>query len=424
MFDYFCKPHEINQSARQFLRYIGPGILISVGFIDPGNWATNVVAGADFGYVLLWVITLSTIVLIFLQHNAAHLGIVTGLCLSEAARAHLKSWISLPVLLSAMIAAVATAMAEILGSAIALNLLCAIPLKFAAILTTFLCAWLLWSNSYKKLEKLIIGFVSLIGLSFLYELTLVQIDWGQAAVAWIAPVIPDGSIAIIMGVLGATVMPGNLFLHSEVIQSRQWHIENEELIRKQLKYEFFDTLLSMGVGWAINSAMILIAASVFLTHQIQVTELQQAQEMLKPVLGTMAAVVFAVALLFSGVASKLTTAGMAGGSIAAGMFQESYDIRDWHSQMGGNHYLWSGSGDYIVSAGCPAGNGLFSNSAQYAIAVHDLFADLFNFVCESNGAVCELYDAKKHFIFDWVYYDGLKYFIVRKNFFLENSVMC
>jgi manganese transport protein len=331
--EFLHKRHAINQQARRILRYIGPGILVTVGFIDPGNWATNTAAGAGYGYALLWMVSLATIMLIILQHNAAHLGIVTGLCLSEAASAHLKPWVSRAVLLSAVAAAVATAMAEILGGAIALNMLFHIPLKPAAAMTACFCGWLLWSNSYQKLEKMIIGFVSLIGLSFLYELSLVDIDWPQAAAGWVTPSVPPGSIAVIMGVLGAVVMPHNLFLHSEIIQSRQWNLEDDRTIKRQLRYEFLDTLLSMGIGWAINSAMILMAAAVFFASQAQVSELQQAEQMLRPLLGGGAASVFAVALLFAGIAST-TTAGMAGGSIFAGLFREPYDIRDRHSWVG------------------------------------------------------------------------------------------
>jgi manganese transport protein len=330
---YLQITHESSVKARDFLKYIGPGILITVGFIDPGNWASNMAAGAEYGYQLLWMVTLSTLMLIVLQHNVAHLGIVSGLCLSEAATIYLKPWISRSVLFSAVAASVATALAEILGGAIAISILFHIPIKIASVLTAAFCGWLLWSNSYKKLEKIIIGFVSLIGISFLVELSLVQIDWQQAAVGWVLPVLPENSLPIVMSVLGAVVMPHNLFLHSEIIQSRQWNLEDEQVIKKQLNYEFLDTLFSMGLGWAINSAMILIAATVFFTNQVPVDELQQAQEMLKPLLGDGAALIFAVALLFSGIAST-TTAGMAGGSIYAGLFKEAYNIKDHHSWHG------------------------------------------------------------------------------------------
>lgn len=332
LYDYE-KKHTTSEKARELLRYLGPGLLITVGFIDPGNWASNLAAGAEYGYVLLWMVTLSTIMLIVLQHNAAHLGIATGLCLSEAATEYLPKWLSRPLLFSGVLAAIATAMAEILGGAIALNLLFNLPLWLGCIMMAALCSWLLRSNSYRKMENLIIGFVSLIGLSFLVEIIMVPLDWGAAAAGWVTPAVPQGSLLVIMSVLGAVVMPHNLFLHSEVIQSRQWNLENEAVIKKQLKFEFLDTILSMGIGWAINSAMILIAAAVFFANGVQVDDLGQATEMLKPLLGSSAALIFAVALLFAGISSTVT-AGMAGGSIYAGIFGESYDIKDYHSWHG------------------------------------------------------------------------------------------
>ncbi|MBM7867185.1 divalent metal cation transporter [Heliobacterium gestii] len=318
---------------REALKYIGPGLLVTVGFIDPGNWASNIAAGSDYGYQLLWMVTLSTIMLILLQHNVAHLGIVTGDCLSEAASKHLNPLLSKAVLSTAVIASIATAMAEILGGAIALQLLFAIPLKLGAVLVLALVLWMLYSNSYGRLEKWIIGFVSVIGVSFLYELSMVHVDWGTVAQSWVTPAFPEGAMPIIMAVLGAVVMPHNLFLHSEVIQSRQWNKEDPEIIDKQLKYEFTDTLLSMVIGWAINSAMIILAASTFFLHQVSVTEIGQAQQLLEPLLGKGSALVFGMALLFAGISST-TTAGMAGGSIVAGMFREPYDIKDPHTKMG------------------------------------------------------------------------------------------
>jgi len=319
--------------ALNFIKYIGPGLLVTVGFIDPGNWAANISAGGDYGYTLLWMVTLSTIMLILLQHNAAHLGIVTGNCLSEASTATLNPKLNRVVLGSAVLAAVSTALAELLGGAIALNMLFGIPLKLGTVLVLCFILWILLTNSYRKLEKWIIGFVSLIGLSFLFELSLVHVEWGKAMVSWIKPSFPSGSLPIIMSVLGAVVMPHNLFLHSQVIQSRQWNLEDESVIKKQLKYEFMDTFFSMIVGWAINSAMILIAATTFFKQKIQVTELSQAQQMLTPLLGSTASVVFALALLFAGISSSVT-AGMAGGSIFAGIFGKDYDIDDIHTKLG------------------------------------------------------------------------------------------
>jgi manganese transport protein len=159
--------------------------------------------------------------LIILQHNVAHLGIATGRCLSEAATLHLPKWISRSVLGSAVLASISTSLAEILGAAIALDMLFKIPIPIGAILATVFVLIMLFTNSYRAIEKWIIGFVSIIGLSFIYELMLVDIDWNAAAYHWAVPSIPQGSMVIVMSVLGAVVMPHNLFLHSEIIQSRQ-----------------------------------------------------------------------------------------------------------------------------------------------------------------------------------------------------------
>jgi len=320
-------------SAREILKYIGPGLLVTVGFIDPGNWASNISAGSDYGYSLLWMVTLSTIMLILLQHNVAHLGIATGDCLAEAASKHLRPAVSRTLLATAVLASVSTALAEILGGAIALELLFGLPIRLGAVMVLVLVLWLLLTNSYRRLEKFIIGFVSIIGFSFLYELSIVNVDWGQAAQGWVMPAFPHGSMPVIMAVLGAVVMPHNLFLHSEVIQSREWNKKDPAVIKKQLRFEFVDTLFSMVIGWCINSAMIILAAAAFFSRGASVTELSQAQRILEPMLGKGAAVVFGVALLFSGISSA-TTAGMAGGTIIAGFFKQPYDIKQKHTKFG------------------------------------------------------------------------------------------
>ena len=327
------KTHKPSFGARDLLKYLGPGFLVTVGFIDPGNWATTIAAGSLYGYSLLWVITLSTLMLILLQHNAAHLGIVTGLCLSEASTRFFPSLTGRSVLATAVLASVATALAELLGAAIGLQMLFGLPLPAGAVLAALFAAYMLFSNSYRSLEKWIIGFVSLIGLAFFFELALMKTDWAAAARAWVLPNAPAGSLPVIMSVLGAVVMPHNLFLHSEIIQSRQWNLESEETIAQQLRFEFLDTLSAMGIGWAINSAMVLVAASVFFRNGVVVTELPQAQAALKPLLGHFAAAVFALALVFSGLSSSITAA-VAGGSIFAGAFREPYNPDDSHSRIG------------------------------------------------------------------------------------------
>jgi len=327
------KGYKPRYGGLDILKFIGPGLLVTVGFIDPGNWASNLAAGAQFGYSLLWMVTLSTIMLIFLQHNVAHLGIATGLCLSEAATIYLKPRYSKMLLISAMFASISTSLAEILGGAIALNMLFRIPIQAGALLVTIFVMIMLYTNSYKIIEKWIIAFVSVIGLSFLYELSLVNINWHSAVSGWVTPSFPQGSMLVIMSVLGAVVMPHNLFLHSEIIQSRQWNRKDEKIIKRQLRFEFADTLVSMIIGWGINSAMILLAAATFFKTKTPVSELQQAKELLSPLLGVHASIVFAVALLFAGVASTITS-GMAAGSIFAGMYKEPYDIKDNHTRLG------------------------------------------------------------------------------------------
>jgi manganese transport protein len=271
--------------------------------------------------------------LIVIQHNVAHLGIVTGLCLSEAATLYTPSWASRSILGSAVLASISTSLAEILGAAIALNMLFRVPVWVGAALSVIFVGVLLFTNTYPKIERWVIAFVSLIGLSFIYELTLVNIAWKEAVTGWTVPSIPQGSMIVVMSVIGAVVMPHNLFLHSEIIQSRQWNLGDDKVIKRQLDYEMFDTLFSMVVGWAINSAMILLAASVFFNHGIHVTELQQAGNLLGPLLGNNAPNIFAVALLCSGIASSITS-GMAGGSIFAGLYGEPYNIKDSHSRLG------------------------------------------------------------------------------------------
>ena len=325
--------HKTRSGALNLLKYIGPGLLVTVGFIDPGNWATNLAAGSSFGYSLLWVVTFSSIMLIIIQHNVAHLGIVTGLCLAEATNKYIPKPLARPILGSAMLASISTSLAEILGGAIALDMLFNIPVKIGAVIVTAACIIMLFSNTYSKIERWIIMFVSIIGISFLYELALVDVSWPETVTNWVKPSFPDNSILIIMSVLGAVVMPHNLFLHSEVIQSREWNLENETVIKKQLKYEFYDTLLSMGIGWAINSAMIILAAAAFYKQGIVVEELNQAAELLTPLVGNNAGFIFAVALLFAGISSTITS-GIAGASIFAGFFNEAYSPKDIHTKVG------------------------------------------------------------------------------------------
>lgn len=308
------------------LRYIGPGLLVTVGFIDPGNWAANISGGSVFGYDLLWVITLGTITLIILQHNVAHLGIVTGDCLAESIKKNFNPSVSKVVLWSAILANVSVSLAEILGVAIALQMLFKIPIWLGSCIGVIVSNIMIFTNTYKKLEKFIIGFVSIIGFSFIFEMDLVEISWEKVLVSSFVPNLNPSSILVALGVFGAIVMPHNLFLHSEIIQSREWDLSNEKVIKRQFRYEFFDTFFSMILGWVINLSMFVLSIACFYYKKIEVTDLSQAHELLIPLLGNRAALIFALGLFFSGFSSSITS-GMAGGTIYSGIFEKHYDIK-------------------------------------------------------------------------------------------------
>ena len=224
-------------------------------------------------------------------------------------------------------------MAEVLGGAVALQMLFGLPLRAGCLIVAATSMAMLLTSSYKKAERWIIAFVSVVGLSFLAELAMVTVDWQQATTAWVTPSVPTGSVPVVTSILGAVVMPHNLFLHSEVIQSIRFEGQGEKVIEQRLRYELFDTLLSMGVGWAINSAMVILAATTFFSRGIVVDDLAAAAATLSPILGPASSTIFAVALLFAGLSSSVT-AGMAAGTVTAGMFGEEYDIHDRHSSVG------------------------------------------------------------------------------------------
>ncbi len=308
----------------ELLRYLGPGFLVTVGFIDPGNWATNIAAGSEFNYSLLWVVTLSTLMLIFLQHMSAHLGIVTGSCLAESCRQWFPRWANWIFGGSIVAACIATALAEFLGAAIGLTILLGLPLSVSVLISTVAILTLVTVQKYDSIEHLIIAFVSIIGFCYLLELFLVKPDWGAAVEAAVVPRLDSSAIFIAMGMLGAVVMPHNLYLHSEVIQKRNWSAATSERKRQLLRYEFLDTLLAMGAGWAINSAMVIVAAAVFYSHGAVVADVAQASETLRPLAGELANLLFAVALLCAGVSSSIT-ACLAGGTVFTGFLGHEID---------------------------------------------------------------------------------------------------
>jgi manganese transport protein len=309
---------------RELLKYLGPGILVTVGFIDPGNWATNIAGGSEFNYSLLWVITLSTLMLILLQHMAAHLGIVTGECLAEACRrwfpAKLNVWLGGTIVVACM----ATALAEFLGAAYGCTILFGWPLWLSGIVSGALVLALVAVQKYEQIEHLIIGFVSIIGFCYIIELWMVKPDWALAARCTFVPELSSKTIFIAMGMLGAVVMPHNLYLHSEVIQKRNWVATDPRRKRQLLRYEFLDTLLAMGAGWLINCAMIVVAAAVFFRNGIVVSDILQAAQTLRPLAGDMARLLFGVALLCAGLSSSIT-ACLAGGTVFTGFLGKEID---------------------------------------------------------------------------------------------------
>ncbi len=310
---------------RTILRFLGPGFLVTVGFIDPGNWATNIEGGSKYGYDLLWVITLSTIMLIIIQHMAAKLGIATGKSLAVNIRDNFPRPVAFLLGVTIVLACVATDVAELLGGAIGFNLLLGTPLWLGALITVFFEVVLIISQRYHRLEAIIIGFLAIIGICYVCEIVIVDPDWAALAPSLIIPKVDSSSIYIAMGILGAVVMPHNIFLHSNVIHSRKWGSSDEEK-KKLLAYEKIDTTAAMIMGWVVNSAMIIVAAAVFARHGIAVDSIEQASETLRPIAGPLAGFLFAVALVFAGVGSSITSS-MAEVNVITGFLGKPEDPR-------------------------------------------------------------------------------------------------
>ncbi len=288
------------------LRFLGPGFLITIGFIDPGNWATNIAGGAEFGYSLLWVITVSTFILILIQGMAARLGIVTGKSLAVNIREKFPREISIVIGITIVTACAATDIAELVGSAIGFKLLFNFPLWAGAGITVVLEILFIITQRYHRLEKFIISFLSIISLCYLIEIFIVKPEWTKVIPAMVVPTVNSKNIYIIMGILGAVVMPHNIFLHSNIIHSRQWG-KTEEEKKALIKYERLDTNAAMWVGWAVNSSMIIVAASVFFKNGIKVNSIQQAAATLTPLAGRLSSTLFAIALAFAGISSSITS---------------------------------------------------------------------------------------------------------------------
>jgi manganese transport protein len=319
------KPFVRDLFSRELLRYLGPGFVVTIGFIDPGNWATNIAGGSEFGYTLLWVVSLSTLMLIFLQHMSAKLGIVTGRSLAANVRAHVPRWMVLFLGATIAVACTATALAEYLGAALGFNLLFGMPLWLGAPLTLVLVYVAILGQQYHRLERLILVFLAVIAACYIVELFLVKPDWAAAAPDWVIPKISGASILVALGMLGAIVMPHNIYLHSDVIQSRDWDVAPDQRSRL-MHYELADTTLSMGMGWLVNSAMIIVAAAVFFRDGIQVNSIEQASRTLEPLVGSLSQLLFGVALLAAGLSSSVT-ASLAEANIVTGYLGRPEDPR-------------------------------------------------------------------------------------------------
>lgn len=317
---------------REIIGALGPGFLISVGYMDPGNWGTNLAAGAGFGYELLWVILVSNIIAIFLQISSAKLGIATGKNLAELIREHFPRPVVFFFGVTTAIAIMATDMAEILGGALGFNILFHIPLFFAALLTGAIVMGFLGLSrfGFRKLEYVIIGMVSIIGLVYVYETALVHPDWGEVSLHLILPQISAGSILVAVGILGATVMPHNVFLHSFLSSQRLSSPKaSEQERRKVLLLAKIDAVAALNIAFFVNAAMLIVAGTVFFQRVNPADlSLQQAYVTLVPALGVFAAAAFGIGLLASGLSSS-TTGTLAGQVVLQGFLNKRVEMWIW-----------------------------------------------------------------------------------------------
>lgn len=317
---------------RKLLAFAGPGYLVAVGYMDPGNWATDLAGGSRFGYSLLAVILLSNLMAVLLQGLASKLGIVTGRDLAQACRDHYSKRVSFVLWILCEVAIAACDLAEVIGTAIALNLLFDIPIPWGIALTAFdvLVVLYLQNKGFRVLEALVISLVAVVGGCFLFELVISHPAMAEVAKGFIptASIITDpDKLYIAIGILGATVMPHNLYLHSSIVQTRKY-AENAEGKREAVRFAFIDSTIALTFALFINAAILIVAAATFHTSgNTQVAEIQDAHKLLTPLLGvTGASAVFALALLASGQNSTLT--GTLAGQIVMEGFLE-LRIRPW-----------------------------------------------------------------------------------------------
>lgn len=314
---------------RKWLAITGPALMVCVGYMDPGNWATDLAGGSRYNYALIWVLLMSNMMAILLQSLAARLGIVSRRDLAQVCHEDYPPAVNIPLYILAEIAITACDLAEVLGSAIALQLLFGLPLVYGVVLTALdtLLLLLLSNAGIRKLESVVIALVGTIGVALLIEIILGQPDWG-GLVAGFKPTLPDTSaLYIAIGILGATVMPHNLYLHSSLVQTRKIVHEHDE-IKKTIRLNNIDTAVALNLAFFINTAILVTAAAVFYRHgYFGVAEIQDAHRLLEPLLGaSIAPFAFAIALLASGQSSTIT------GTLAGQIVMEGYlnlRIRPW-----------------------------------------------------------------------------------------------
>ena len=313
-------------------RYFGPAFVASVAYIDPGNFASNFEGGAKFGYTLLWVLLWSNAMAILIQYLSAKLGIATGKTLPQNCRAYFSPKINFGLWIAAELAALATDLAEFLGAALGFYLLFGIPLFIAALITAVVVFLMLAVELYgfRRLEQLIMVFVFAIAGCYAFEMFMVHPDWGAVTRGVLIPKINSQSIYVAVSMLGATVMPHVIYLHSALVQHRVREdvAENPQhkmlLTMRHLRYELWDVLAAMNGAWLINSAMIVMAAAVFYKSGINFT-FDEAHLTLKPILPSVSATAFALALLFSGLSSS-TVGTMAGQVIIEGFLDIKFSV--------------------------------------------------------------------------------------------------
>ena len=330
---------ELERARELFVRYgslavlkrgllvFGPAFVISVGYMNPGNWGTDIEGGARFGYKLLWVILAANLMAILMQTLSAKLGIATGKSLPEVCRDRYPRWASIALWVTAELAAMATDLAEFLGGAVGFNLLFHIPLFPAALLTGVVISLILLLERYgfRKVEMVIIGMIAVIGLVYITEIWLSKPVWGEIGRGLLIPSIPIGATLVAVGIIGATLMPHNLYLHSALIQTRVR--PSDSLQRKHSVYRLaiMDSLVALNGAFFVNAAILVMSAAVFSSGRLHEYSLESAHQTLTPLLGPLAGVAFAIALLASGLASS-TTATMAGQVIMDGFIHHKMNV--------------------------------------------------------------------------------------------------